>query len=130
MSPCSLTILLYVVGFALGRSGIWVLPVTGLFIGIMWPTVIAVAMQVFGADAPAVTGVIITVSGAINGIFQLVIGLTNQHVGAAWGYRSCLVYALVVLLMLSLLSERIRQGTPAIQSQAINPSIRFSYHIQ
>ncbi len=103
------TILLYLAGFALGRNGIWILPVTGLCIGIMWPTVIAVAMQAFGANAPAATSAIITVSGAINGIFQLVIGLTNQHIGAAWGYRSCLIYALVVLIMLSLLSARLRQ---------------------
>lgn len=101
------TILLYMVGFGLGRSGIWVLPFTGLFIGIMWPTVIAVAMQVFGSNAPAATSAIITVSGAINGIFQYVIGLTNQYAGSAWGYRSSFVYALLVLLVLSLLSARI-----------------------
>jgi fucose permease len=110
------TVGLYLVGFALGRSGIWVLPVTGLFIGIMWPTVIAVAMQVFGADAPAATSAIITVSGAINGIFQLVIGLTNQHIGSAWGYRSCLVYALIVLLVLSLLAARIRRQNMSLAS--------------
>ena len=102
------TIALFLVGFGAGRNGIWVLPVTGFFIGMMWPTMIAVAMQVFGADAPAATSVIITVGGAINGVFQLVIGLTNQYAGAAWGYRSCLLYAVVVLGILYLLSARIK----------------------
>jgi fucose permease len=104
------TIVLFLVGFAAGRNGIWVLPATGFFIGMMWPTMIAVAMQVFGADAPAATSVIITVGGAVNGVFQLVIGLTNQYVGAAWGYRSCLLYAVVVLGILYLLSARIKSS--------------------
>ena len=101
------TILIYLAGFSLGEGGIWILPVSGFFIAIMWPTMIAVAMRVFGADAPAVTSVIITVSGAINGLFQMVIGLTNQYAGESWGYRSCLLYAGVVLVVLILLSQKI-----------------------
>jgi fucose permease len=102
-------IILFFVGFALGRNGIWILPLTGLFIAIMWPTMMAVAMQVFGPDAPNVTSVIITVSGAINGVLQLVIGLTNQYVGEAWGYRSCLLYAVLMLGSLYLLATHIRR---------------------
>lgn len=104
------TMLSFLVGFAAGRGGIWVLPVTGLFIAIMWPTVMAVAMQVFAGDAPVATSAIITISGAINGVFQLVIGLTNHYAGFAWGYRSCLLYAAVVLVMLQLLSRQTRQS--------------------
>ncbi len=103
------TILVYLVGFLLGEQGIWILPASGFFIAIMWPTMMAVAMNVFGADAPAVTSVIITVSGAINGVFQMVIGLTNQYAGEAWGYRSSLLYAGVVLVMLFLLSRKIKE---------------------
>ncbi len=109
------TILLFLAGFGLGREGIWVLPFTGFFIAIMWPTMMAVGMQVFGQAAPVYTSVIITVSGAINGLFQLVIGYTNQLAGEAWGYRSCFIYALVVLLMLSMLAARIRQSRPRTQ---------------
>lgn len=101
---------LYLVGFGLGENGIWVLPVTGIFIAIMWPTMMAVAMNVFGPDAPTVTSVIITVSGAINGIFQLVIGFTNQYIGVAWGYRSCFLYAGIALIILNLLSNKIKQS--------------------
>ena len=115
------TILIYLVGFLLGEQGIWLLPASGFFIAIMWPTMMAVAMHVFGADAPAVTSVIITVSGAINGLFQLVIGLTNQYAGEAWGYRSCLVYAGVVLVMLFLLSRKIngQKTAPAAGSAGL-----------
>jgi fucose permease len=102
-------ILVFVIGFALGRNGIWVLPFTGFFVGIMWPTMMAVAMQVFGSDAAVITPVIITVSGAVNGLIQLVVGFTNQYVGAPWGYRSCLFYAVIVLVLLSILTAKIKQ---------------------
>lgn len=107
------TILVFLGGFSLGINGIWVLPTTGLFIGIMWPTLMAVAMRHFGADAPIITSVIITVSGAVNGVFQFVIGLTNYFAGEAWGYRSCLIYAAVVLLLLYRLSLQVRLPDPA-----------------
>lgn len=103
------TIILFFIGFFLGRNGIWMLPVTGFFIAIMWPTIMAVAMKVFGENAPTITSVIITVSGAINGLFQLVIGFTNQYAGDAWGYRSCFLYATIALVMLYLLSTRIKK---------------------
>ena len=102
------TIILFLAGFILGRAGIWILPFTGLFIAIMWPTVMAVAMQVFGGDAPTITSAVITISGAINGIFQMVIGLTNHYIGVAWGYRSCLLYAIILLIILAFLSARIK----------------------
>jgi fucose permease len=99
----------FLAGFSFGRTGIWILPFSGLFIAVMWPTVMAVAMKVFGGDAPMITSVIITVSGAINGVFQLIIGLTNKYAGESWGYRSCFLYALIVLVMLSFLSQRIKK---------------------
>lgn len=103
------TLTVFLLGFALGENGIWVLPTTGLFIGIMWPTLMAVAMRFFGPDAPTITSVIITISGGINALFQLVIGLTNFYAGEAWGYRSCLVYAGITLALLVALAGRTRQ---------------------
>ncbi len=103
---------LYAAGFALGAPGLRILPFTGLCIGVMWPTLMAVAQRVFGADAPHATAAVITISGAINGIFQLVIGLTNRYIGAAWGYRSALVYALLALGLLLWLAAKIRRAQP------------------
>lgn len=108
------TVAIFLVGFMLGRNGIWMLPFTGFFIAIMWPTMMAVAMNVFGQDAPMVTSAIITVSGAINGIFQLIIGFINQYIGEAWGYRSCLIYALFVLIMLYILSLKVKSKSTAV----------------
>jgi fucose permease len=103
------TIAIFLAGFALGRNGIWLLPGTGFFIAIMFPTMMAVCTKYFAEDAAAVTSAIITLSGAVNGIFQLIIGFTNQYVGEPWGYRSCLLYSAVVLIILCRLSYRIRK---------------------
>jgi len=111
-------ILLYIVGFSLGLNGIWVLPFTGFFIAMMFPTMMAVAIQVFGDDAPAVSSAIITLSGAINGIFQMIIGLTNQHLGESWGYRSCLLYAVVVLVLMQWLAAKINARQPLGRKQS------------
>jgi fucose permease len=103
------TMAVFLIGFLLGAAGIWFLPTTGLFIGVMWPTLMAVAMRFFGSDSPTITSVIITISGAVNALFQLVIGLTNYYAGEAWGYRSCLIYATLTLLLLFVLSARLKQ---------------------
>jgi fucose permease len=107
---CWATIVVLALGFALGRRGIWLLPGTGLFIAIMWPTLMALAMHAFGRNAAICTSAIITLSGAINGLFQLVIGVTNQHLGYAWGYRSCVLYAFAVLIMLHFLGTGLRRN--------------------
>jgi fucose permease len=103
----TITVIIYIAGFSFGRGGIWLLPVTGLFIAIMFPTMMAVAIKTFGKDAPIMTSAVITISGAVNGVFQMVIGLTNQYIGEAWGYRSSLLYGIVVFMLLVLLKGRI-----------------------
>ena len=115
MLALGLAVILFAVGFGLGRQGIWVLPFTGLVIGIMWPTMMALAMRHFTTDAPVITSAIITVSGAINGILQFVVGLTNQYAGEAWGYRSSLLYAVLGIVMLSVLVRRLRAESPVPQ---------------
>jgi fucose permease len=106
---CFATVFIYALGFGLGARGIWVLPALGFFIAIMWPTVMAVAMGFFGKQAPVVTGAIIVLSGALNSAMQFVIGLTNRFAGAAWGFRSCLGYAVVLVVVLFFLNSRMRR---------------------
>jgi fucose permease len=108
---CFATVLIYALGFGLGARGIWVLPALGFFIAIMWPTVMAVAMKFFGRQAPVSTSASIVLSGAINSAIQFVIGLTNRFAGAAWGFRSCLGYAVVLVAVLFFLNSRIGRKT-------------------
>jgi fucose permease len=96
-----ITGVIFIAGFALGRTGIYVLPVVGFFIAILWPTVMAVAIGVFGISAPVMTSVVIAIGGLFNALMQLFTGYINRYAGAAWGYRSCLLFtaALAVLLL-------------------------------
>jgi fucose permease len=106
---CFATVLIYALGFGLGVRGIWVLPALGFFIAIMWPTVMAVAMKFFGSQAPVITSAIIVLSGAVNSGIQFAVGLTNRFAGAAWGFRSCLGYAVVLVAVLFFLNSRMRR---------------------
>jgi fucose permease len=102
-------IAVYAVGFGLGVAGIGILTLSGIFIAILWPTIISVVSRTFGDDAPIVSSAIITISGAVNGVFQWVIGLTDQYVGKAWGFRSNIVYAVAVVAMLTVLSLKLKK---------------------
>lgn len=102
-------VVLYALGFGLGRGGIRILPVTGLFVATLWPTIMAVAVGAFKDRAAVMTSAVIVISGAINGVMQLVIGFTNRYVGEAWGYRSCLLYALIMIAALVALDRRLRR---------------------
>ena len=89
--------ILFISGFALGKQGIILLVGTGFFIAIMWPTIMCVAMDVFKADAPIATSIIIVISGSINAIMQLITGLINEHILDTLGYTLNLVYIFIPL---------------------------------
>ena len=101
-------------GFVIGVKGVYVLPALGFFTAIFWPTLLAIAMGYFGKDAPVMTSAIIVIAGAINSGIQLIIGYTNRLAGPAWGYRSCLIYAFLVIAALVVLRRRLRRpyGSP------------------
>jgi fucose permease len=102
-------IFILILGFSLGARGVLVLPLAGFFIGIFWPTHMAVAMGYFGKDAPVVTSAMIVISGLLNTLAQYLIGIFSRMAGAAWGYRSCLAYAAVLLVMLIFLNRKTQQ---------------------
>ena len=91
-------------GFFLGESGIYVFPALGFFAAILWPTLMAAAMVYFREDAPVMTSAIIVIAGAINGGIQYLIGLTNRLAGPAWGYRSILLYTVLIIAALALVN--------------------------
>jgi fucose permease len=105
----SASVLVFIVGFILGGKGIYVLPVLGFFVAIFWPTLLAAAMLYFRQDSAVTTSAIIVIAGLINGCIQFATGLINRLIGPAWGYRSGVVYAaliIVALLFLTRLQKR------------------------
>jgi len=102
-----IVIIILTIGFFMGAKGIYVLPALGFFVAIFWPTTLATAMGYFKKDAPVMTSAIIVIGGALNSGIQLLIGLFNRLAGPAWGYRSCLLYAVIIIAMLVVLTKRI-----------------------
>ena len=102
------SVFILALGFILGAKGIYVLPALGFFAAIFWPTVLAVAMGYFREDAPVMTSAIIVIGGGINSGIQFLMGLTNRLAGPAWGYRSALFYAVLIIVSLAVLSRRQR----------------------
>jgi len=100
---------IFVLGFLLGEKGINVLPGLGFFVAVLWPTTMAVAMGYFGKDAPVLTSAIIVIGGALNSGIQYLIGLINKHAGPAWGYRSCLVYSILLIAAVGVLALGMRR---------------------
>ncbi len=89
--------ILFALGFVFGTQGVIFLIATGFFIAIMWPTIMCVAMDVFKADAPIATSIIIVISGSINAIMQFITGLINEHVLDTLGYQLNLLYVFIPL---------------------------------
>jgi MFS family permease len=63
-------------------------------------------MGYFGRHAPVITSVMIVLGGLLNSGVQLLIGFINQFFGPPWGYRSCLLFACVLLAVLLLLHRK------------------------
>ena len=102
------TFLIFLLGFVLGSNGYYVIPLTGIFIAIFWPTILAISIGYFKDDAPLMSSAIIVISGAFNALIQYLIGLTNRLAGPAWGYRSSLVYAVIIIAALVVLTKQLK----------------------
>ena len=99
-SSLVIVIVIYVVGFLCGPHGRWVIPFTGWFIGIMFPTYMCLLMQIFGAESSRISSIVIFLSGATNGLVQLLIGYSNEYIGNEWGFRCNVIYTLIPFILL------------------------------
>ena len=104
-----IVLFIFCAGFIIGQRGIFILPALGFFIALLWPTLMAVAIHSFGKDAPVFSSAMIAIGGLINAIVQYLIGMTNKIFGPAWGYRSTLVYNVLLIIALVLLNRLIRK---------------------
>jgi fucose permease len=100
---------IFIAGFLLGERGIWLLPVTGFFLAVIWPTIFAVSVGLFKEQAQAMSGAIITIGFTLSGIIQYLIGLINRFIGEAWGYRTCIVYSVILAVTLFLLRRELNR---------------------
>ena len=101
----SASVLIFFVGFILGGKGIYILPALGFFVATFWPTLLAAAMVYFGQDSAVMTSAIIVIAGLINSGIQFTMGLINRIIGPAWGYRSAVFYAVLLIAALMFLTR-------------------------
>ena len=94
-----IVLVIFAAGFCLGKNGVYVLPALGFFIALLWPTIMAAAVVLFGKDAPVYSSAMIAIAGLINALVQFLVGLTNR-VNPAWGYRSSMVYTVFLIAAL------------------------------
>jgi len=96
-------------GFGMGERGIYILPALGFFTAVFFPITMVTAMGYFREDAPVMISAVIVIAGALNSGMQLLIGVINSLAGPAWGYRSVLVYAVLVAAALLVLRRYMRR---------------------
>ncbi|AEF80720.1 MFS transporter [Leadbettera azotonutricia] len=94
-----ITTILLLASFCLGRPGIYLLPVSGIFIALPYPTILAVSIGVFKEKAQAMSPAIISIAFVLNGLAQFGFGISNRFIGAAWAYRSCVLYGIVLIIL-------------------------------
>ena len=104
-----ITLVVFATVFSLGAGGIYVLPVLGFFIALFWPTLMAVAIVSFGRNAPVYAGATIAIAGILNAVVQFLVGLTNRLIGPAFGYRSSMVYTVLLIFALLLLYKNLKR---------------------
>ena len=95
-----IVVIIYLVGFLCGVNGRWIIPFTGFFIAIMFPTFMCVLMKIFGDDTSIISSVVIFLSGATNGLIQLIIGYINEYLGNEWGFRCNVLYTIIPFVLL------------------------------
>ena len=96
----------YILVFIFGEGGIRLIPLAGIFVALMWPTVMAINVVYFKERAQTVSSAIICIAAILGGAIHYIIGLTNRFIGPAWGFRSVLLYASLLLVLLIILGRK------------------------
>ncbi|KAK8791004.1 hypothetical protein WA158_005635 [Blastocystis sp. Blastoise] len=99
----AINIIVYVIGFLIGSYGFWVLPFTGFFIGVLFPTFMCSCIGIFKENTPIASSIVIVISGCTNGLVQYLVGVINEYIGSEWGYRCFTLYSAIPLISITLL---------------------------
>nr|WP_122012749.1 MFS transporter [Maliibacterium massiliense] len=91
---------LLAVCLCIGRPAVWAMPVCGIFAAPFWPMMVAAAIKSFGEDATPITSAGMMTACLINAFTSWVIGLTNRYIGPEWGFRSLVLYGVVLVALL------------------------------
>jgi fucose permease len=102
------TLALFIIALSLGRSGLFLLPITGVFISLVYPTILAISVGAFKERAQAMSSALIGIAFILNGVIQFGFGLSNRILGPSWAYRSCVLYTVIMIILLLKLRSILR----------------------
>jgi fucose permease len=77
----SIVLVMLTTGLALGRNGVWLLPLSGLFFSINYPTMLVTISYVIKNQTQRAVGYITGLSGSIVFVMHLIIGRISDHFG-------------------------------------------------
>lgn len=92
-------IVVYIIGFALGTKGLWVLPLVGIFVSLYFPTFIVSTSRYWGDDCAIPVACILPIQCLIGAVIQIILGNVNEHFGPQYAYWASVPAAAIALLM-------------------------------
>ena len=104
-----LEIALHVIAFTFGGNALWLLTLTGLPSGLLWPSVVALNVRIFGSNSGITAGVAMAICPIISSICQITNGIMNTAFGIAIGYMSMSVYAVFGIAFLLILGQKLKK---------------------
>jgi|GEM_PF-2600852 len=93
----SIAIAMVVIGLLLGRNGVWLLPLSGLFFSINYPTMLVSISTVIKNQTQRAVGYITGFTGSIVFIMHIIIGKISDHFGM-WIAMFLIPFSLLICL--------------------------------
>lgn len=93
-----LAFVLFISGMALGRNGLIIISISGLFFSIVFPTVVLSISSAFKDKSSYYVGIVITGSSFTNMVMNMLIGYLNDNIGIYGAF-----YIIPISLLISLI---------------------------
>lgn len=107
--------------FGPGGDWTWLLPLSGIFMSIVFPTVAAAVAAAHPTNVGSIFGLLFTFGGVGGALGPWVIGLVSQAYGLSWGLSTTLGFCGVAIVALAVLSrpQLTRNGPAKLQRSAL-----------
>lgn len=91
---------IYLIGFIMGKSGFHILPFVGFFVSLYWPTCIIAFTRYWKDNSATPISVILPIQSLIGMVVQVLLGVVNDHFGPQYAYWSAIPFCIISLLMI------------------------------
>lgn len=110
LTGCLLTsVFLHAIAFVFGGNAVWLIAVSGLSMGLLWPSMMALCVRIYGVNSGVASGVMMTICPLVTSVCQLLIGQVNTNFGIGIGYMFMSVFALLGILSLAVLKSNMKK---------------------